>query len=205
LYNDFFYHRHNDFWYGKAMWKLPPLIDSTGMLCCAEDLGMIPACVPDVMYKLQMLSLEIQRMPKNPNDMFGNPAHYPYLSVCTTSTHDMGGIRVWWEENRDATQIFYNHMLHQPGEAPKFAEPWICDLILRQNLSAPSMLCILPLQDWMSCDALIRRNDPREEVINVPANPKHYWRYRMHITMEQLLASKEFNEHVSQMITESGR
>lgn len=205
LYNDFFYHRHNDFWYGKAMWKLPPLIDSTGMLCCAEDLGMIPACVPDVMYKLQMLSLEIQRMPKNPNDMFGNPAHYPYLSVCTTSTHDMGGIRVWWEENRDATQIFYNHMLHQPGEAPKFAEPWICDLILRQNLSAPSMLCILPLQDWMSCDALIRCNDPREEVINVPANPKHYWRYRMHITMEQLLASKEFNEHVSQMITESGR
>ena len=42
LYNDFFYHRMNDFWRGKAMWKLPPLLDSTGMLTCAEDLGMIP-------------------------------------------------------------------------------------------------------------------------------------------------------------------
>lgn len=205
LYNDFFYHRHNDFWYGKAMWKLPPLIDSTGMLCCAEDLGMIPACVPDVMNRLQMISLEIQRMPKDPNSMFGDPAHYPYLSVCTTSTHDMGGIRVWWEENREATQKFYNNMLHQHGEAPVDAEPWICDLILRQNLAAPSMLCILPLQDWMACDANIRRQDPRDEVINIPANPKHYWRYRMHLTLEQLKADSEFNSHISQMITESGR
>lgn len=205
LYNNFFYHRHNDFWHGKAMWKLPPLIDSTGMLCCAEDLGMIPACVPDVMNKLQMISLEIQRMPKNPDETFGNPVNYPYLSVCTTSTHDMGGIRVWWEENHETTQKFFNSMLHQCGEAPFFAEPWICDMILKQNLSAPSMLCILPLQDWMSCDAKIRRNDPREEIINIPANPKHYWRHRMHITIEQLIASKEFNEHVSQLIAESGR
>lgn len=101
LYNDFFYHRHNDFWYGKAMWKLPPLTEATDMLTCAEDLGMIPDCVPAVMQNLEILTLEIQRMPKNPNLTFGNTHDYPYYSVCTTSTHDMGGIRVWWEEDRE--------------------------------------------------------------------------------------------------------
>ncbi|MFI3240896.1 MAG: 4-alpha-glucanotransferase, partial [Bacteroidales bacterium] len=32
MYNDFFYNRHNDFWYGKAMWKLPALVEATNML-----------------------------------------------------------------------------------------------------------------------------------------------------------------------------
>ncbi len=81
LYTDFFYHRHNDFWYGKAMWKLPPLLDATSMLTCAEDLGMIPACVPEVMDRLKILSLEIQRMPKDPNSEFGDTWHYSYYSV----------------------------------------------------------------------------------------------------------------------------
>ncbi len=159
LYNDFFYHRHNDFWYGKAMWKLPPLIDATDMLVCAEDLGMIPACVPAVMEKLEILSLEIQRMPKDPNSAFGNTWHYPYFSVCTTSTHDMGGIRQWWEENREQTQHYFNSVLHHSGEAPYFAEPWICDEIVDLHLKSPSMLCILPLQVWLSIKGAIRRNN----------------------------------------------
>ncbi len=205
LYNDFFYRRHNDFWGGKAMWKLPPLIDSTKMLCCAEDLGMIPDCVPEVMAALEILSLEIQRMPKDPKSEFGDTWRYPYFSVCTTSTHDMGGIRSWWEEDHAATQRFYNNVLGQWGDAPYFAEPWICDRILRLHLASPSMLCILPLQDWLSSDPMLRRENPLEEQINVPANPKHYWRYRMHITLQQLLDADNFNDCLHQMITESHR
>lgn len=205
LYNDFYYHRHNDFWYGKAMWKLPPLIDSTDMLTCAEDLGMIPDCVPAVMSALEILALEIQRMPKDPKQEFGQPRHYPYLSVCTTSTHDMSGIRGWWEENREKTQRYFNHQLHEKGEAPFFAEPWICEKILRQNLESPSMLCILPLQDWLSMSAELRREKPQEEQINVPANSRHYWRYRMHLTVEQLMAAKEFNSKVTELIKHSRR
>ena len=166
LYNDFFYHRHNDFWYGKAMWKLPPLLDATSMLCCAEDLGMIPDCVPSVMHQLEILSLEIQRMPKDPHVEFGDTWHYPYYSVCTSSTHDMPGIRGWWEQDRNVTNDFYHKVLHEHGEAPVYAEPWICDKIIDLQLQSPSMLCILPLQDWLSTDANIRRENPMEEVIN---------------------------------------
>ncbi|MDE6578432.1 MAG: 4-alpha-glucanotransferase, partial [Muribaculaceae bacterium] len=175
LYTDFYYKRHNDFWYGKAMWKLPPLIDSTGMLTCAEDLGMIPDCVPEVMKRLELLSLEIQRMPKDPHSEFGDTWHYPYFSVCTTSTHDMGGIRSWWEADRAVTQRFYNNALHEGGEAPYFAEPWICKKIIDLQLKSPSMLCILPLADWLSSDGNLRRQNPHDEQINEPAEVHHYW------------------------------
>lgn len=205
LYNDFFYHRHNDFWYGKAMWKLPPLLDSNGMLTCGEDLGMIPDCVPEVMHRLQILSLEIQRMPKDPTTEFGDTWHYPYQSVCTTSTHDMAGIRAWWESDPAQSQRYFNHVLHEQGAAPYFAEPWVCTRIVDLQLKSPSMLCILPLQDWLSTDGGLRRENPADEQINEPANPTHYWRYRMHLTMEKLLGCNEFNGNIANLIKGSGR
>lgn len=205
LYNDFFYYRHNDFWREKAMWKLPPLLGATGMLTCGEDLGMIPACVESVMKELQILSLEIQRMPKDPAVEFGDTARYPYYSVCTTSTHDMEGIRQWWETDRDVTQRFYNNVLHCSGVAPYFAEPWICDKILSMHLDSPSMLAILPLQDYLSADGMLRRENPADERINIPANSRHYWRYRMHITLEKLLVCDMFNDYLLNKIRHSGR
>lgn len=205
LYNDFFYRRHNDFWYGKAMWKLPPLLDSTSMLTCAEDLGMIPDCVPEVMHRLEILSLEIQRMPKDPKVEFGLTWHYPYFSVCTTSTHDMPGIRAWWEADPARSQRFFNSILGEHGGAPFYAEPWVCEKILRLHLESPSMLCVIPLQDWLSADGVLRRENPADEQINEPANPEHYWRYRMHITVEQLLEATEFNDRLRAEIKASGR
>ena len=205
LYDDFFYRRNNEFWKDKAMQKLPALLDSTGMLACGEDLGMIPATVPQVMDDLRILSLEIQRMPKSIEETFAHPANYPYLSVCTTSTHDMNPIRAWWEEDREVTNDFWHMILGNQGEAPYFCEPWICRQILDQHVWSPAMLTILPLQDWLSMDEQLRREDPNTERINVPANSRHYWRYRMHLTLEQLEAADEFNKTLSDMIAASGR
>ena len=205
LYDDFFYRRNNEFWKDKAMMKLPALLDSTGMLACGEDLGMIPATVPQVMSDLRILSLEIQRMPKSVEVTFAHPADYPYLSVCTTSTHDMNPIRAWWEEDREVTDQFYHQMLGGKGETPYFCEPWICRQILDQHLWSPAMLTVLPLQDWLSMDGKLRRDNPAEERINVPANSRHYWRYRMHLTIEDLASADEFNATLSAMIADSGR
>jgi 4-alpha-glucanotransferase len=205
IYDHFYYQRHNYFWSEQALQKLPDLIASTDMLVCAEDLGMIPACVPYVMHQLQMLSLEIQRMPKDATLTFADTRHYPYLSVCTTSTHDMNTLRGWWEEDGDIRQRYFNEVLGQWGEAPFYAEPWICKAIVRNHLWAPSMLAILPLQDWLSIDGKMRRINPQEERINVPSNPHHYWRYRMHLTLEQLLESDALNDQIRTMIFETGR
>lgn len=205
LYNDFYYLRNNDFWRVKAMDKLPTITETTNMLACAEDLGMIPACVPSVLDSLKILTLEIQRMPKDPGSQFGNPATYPYLSVCSTSTHDMPGLRGWWEANHTISQSFFNHILHQSGEAPLSAEPWICSMIVESHLQSPSMLCVIPLQDYLSTDEKLRRQNHKEEVINEPSNPRHYWRYRMHLTLEQLQGANEFNERLRTMVTSAGR
>lgn len=205
LYDDYFYHRHNQYWGEQAMEKLPQLVQSTRMLVCGEDLGMIPECVAGVMNELKILSLEIQRMPKNPAQTFGNPKEYPCRSVCTFSTHDMSTLRGWWEENRELTQRFYNEQLGHAGEAPRSADAGICEEIVRQQLEGNSLLTILSLQDWMSMDESLRMCDPDGERINVPSNPRHYWRYRMNLTIEELLAARSLNDKIKSLLIHTGR
>ena len=205
LYIDYFYRRQDDFWMREAMKKLPALKRSTNMLICGEDLGMVPHCVPEVMKLLGILSLEIQRMPKDPNREFFHPNDAPYLSVVTPSTHDMSTIRGWWEEDRERTQRFFNFELGQWGDAPFYCEPWINKAIIMQHLHAPAMWVICQLQDWLGISEKLRREKPQEERINVPSNPRNYWKYRMHLTLEQLIREKEFNTEIKECIVSSGR
>lgn len=205
LYHDYFYRRQDHFWYQEAMQKLPFLKESTNMLICGEDLGMVPHCVPDVMQQTGILSLEIQRMPKDPNKSFFNPADSPYLAVVTPSTHDMSTIRGWWEENRQRTQYFYNHEMHQWGDAPQFCEAWVNRAIVEQHLNSPAMWSIFQIQDLMGMSELIRRNNPGDERINDPANPKNYWQYRMHIKVEELIENTAFITLIRDAIVNAGR
>ena len=205
LYVNYFFRRQDEFWRKQALDKLPHLKRSTNMLICGEDLGMVPDCVPDVMKQLGLLSLEIQRMPKDPNRKFFHPKDAPYLSVVTPSTHDMSTIRGWWEEDRGATQSFYNSEIGQWGEAPYFCEPNIVRTIISQHLYSPAMWSIFQVQELLGMSAALRRENPNDERINIPANPKHYWRYRMHLNLEDLIANTMFNEDVSMMVQLSGR
>ena len=205
LYIHYFYYRHDAFWEKEARRKLPALIETTDMLVCGEDLGMVPACVPGVMRQLGILSLEIQRMPKNVHTEFFRPETAPYLSVITPSTHDMSTIRAWWEEDRNKTQRFYNKVLEEPAEAPLFCEPWVNRAIVMQHLYSPAMWSIFQLQDLLGTSEKLRRANPHEERINVPANSNHYWRYRMHLTLEDLIKEKEFNQHIRELVGNSGR
>jgi len=175
------------------------------MLICGEDLGMVPNCVPTVMKQLGILSLEIQRMPKNSNREFFHPSEAPYLSVVTPSTHDMSTIRGWWEEDRDKTIRFFNHELGQWGEAPQACEPWVNKSVILQHLHSPAMWSIFQLQDLFGMSETLRRENPNDERINVPADPKHYWRYRMHIPLEQLMKERDFNDALKSYLHSSGR
>lgn len=205
LYNDYFYRRNNQFWYQEAMKKLPKLVQATRMLVCAEDLGMVPDCVPWVMDELKILSLELQSMPKDPSVRFGHLSRNPYRSVCTISSHDMPTLRMWWDENIQRTQEYYNTMLYRQGSAPHPLPGWLASDIISRHLTSPSMLCILSIQDWLATDEALRLPDADAERINIPANPKHYWRYRMHLNIEDLAADKRFVQNITEMISQSGR
>jgi 4-alpha-glucanotransferase len=205
LYIEFFYHRHDDFWREQAMKKLPPILEASDMLVCGEDLGMIPACVPDVMKKLGILSLEVQRMPKDPKIEFLHPSDAPYLSVSTTSTHDTSTLRGWWEEDSSRSERFFRTIMGNHAAFNKEMEPWLAKDILQQHFWSPAMWVIFPIQDLLAVDEELRRQDFEAERINIPAVAQHYWRYRIHITMEKLLKSGAFNFELHRMITHSGR
>ena len=205
LYVNYFYHRQDELWKKEAMKKLPGLKSNTAMLVCGEDLGMVPHCVPEVMEQLGILSLEIQRMPKKTGIEFFHPNDAPYLSVVSPSTHDMSTIRAWWEEDRFKTKQFFNHLMGQKGEPPIYCEPWINKEIILQHLYSPAMWSVFQLQDLMGIDPTIRREDPNAERINNPAESEHYWNYRMHINLEDLLKEDNFNEELKKSIAESGR
>lgn len=205
LYDDYFYHRHNDFWFAQAMKKLPVLVQSTRMLVCAEDLGMVPACVAPVLDSLKILSLEIQTMPKALGQTFSRLSDNPYRSVSTIFTHDMPTLRGWWQEDYQRAQRYYNQALQHKGLAPKNISAGLCEEIVARHLASPSMLCLISLQDWLSVDQRLWRADCNAERINVPSNPKNYWCYRMHLTLEELKANSDFSLHIKRLISNSGR
>lgn len=205
LYNDYYYRRNNQFWYREAMKKLPKLVNATRMLVCAEDLGMVPDCVSWVMNELKILSLELQSMPKDPHVKFGHLSRNPYRSVCTISSHDMPTLRQWWDEDWNRTQEYYNTMLYRGDAAPHPLPGWLARDIVSRHLTSPSMLCILSIQDWLAVDEKLRLPDQNAERINIPANPKHYWRYRMHLNIEDLIENKDFCANVRELVNQSGR
>lgn len=206
LYQDYFYHRQEDFWKELAMTKLPAIKRATEMLICGEDLGMIPGCVPEVMRALDLLTLEIQRMSKNPQTEFLQPEDIPYLSVCSPSTHDMSPIRAWWEES-DPSLIhrFYHQELQFEGDPPPTCETYISEKVILQHLRFPSMWSVFPIQDLLAIDTALRHPDPLSERINIPANPQHYWRYRLHLSLEELMEADGFNRHLNELLEDTGR
>ncbi|WP_188561333.1 4-alpha-glucanotransferase [Hymenobacter frigidus] len=206
IYVDFFFRRHEEFWREQGLVKLPAVRYATDMLICGEDLGMVPASVPGVMNELGILGLHIQRMPSNPETEFGHPDAAPYLSVVTTSSHDMSTLRGWWEEDRVRTQRFFETVLgHWREVAPFYCEPWVAREMLVQHLHAPAMWAILPLQDLLAMDRNLRRANPHEEQINVPSNPTHFWKYRLHLPLEELVEAVGFNEPLRALVQASGR
>ncbi|MGI9526749.1 MAG: 4-alpha-glucanotransferase [Weeksellaceae bacterium] len=198
LYQDYFYHRHEEFWAIKGMEKLPALINATNMLACGEDLGMVPHVVPQVMHHLGILSLQIQRMPSDPIHRFFHPSHAPYLCVVSPSSHDTSTLRQWWKEDREKTQYFYNHIMGRYGEAPQELTTDMLESIIDQHSYSPAMLAVIPLQEFLGMDADLRNPDENVERINIPSIFPHKWQYRMHLNISELKQHTDFTQKLKE-------
>ena len=205
LYNNYYYQRHNFFWGSEATRRLSEVFGDTNMLCCAEDLGMLPDCVAPVLDYQRILTLEIQSMPKQSGFEFTHLDGNPYRSVATFATHDMSPLRLWWEESPERTQRYYVTMLQKQGRAPEHLPAHLAEEIIARHLYCPSMLCMLSLQDWLAMDGELRSKNPREERINIPSDPYNRWKYRMHLTIDELIKADRYNNKVRTMIQRSKR
>ncbi|QIY91221.1 4-alpha-glucanotransferase [Chryseobacterium gallinarum] len=204
LYHDYFFRRQDHLWYEKAMEKLPVILNATKMLICGEDLGMVPACVPVVMDELAIIALKVQRMPAE-NIPFYNPKEAGYMNVVTASSHDSSTLRQWWKEDPVLTQKYFNQQLIQYGKAPEELTPHLAEIIMKQHLYNDAMLAIFPIQEFLATDAELRNENIENERINDPAVFPHYWRYRMHLGLEELKEKQTFNEKIGNWIKDSGR
>ncbi|KAL6219526.1 hypothetical protein ACLB2K_007285 [Fragaria x ananassa] len=204
LYYDYYFHRQEILWRANALKTLPAL-NSSDMLACGEDLGLIPSCVYPVMQELGLISLSIQRMPREPGLVFGIPSQYSYMTVCAPSCHDCSTLRAWWEEDEERRQRYFSSMVGSDLLPPSRCVPEIANFIIRQHFEAPSMWAIFPLQDLLILKEEYTTRPAKEETINDPTNPKHYWRYRVHVTLEALIKDKELTSIIKDLVLGSGR
>ncbi len=182
IYEDFYYHRHNEFWKQKALEKLPALINAAPMIACGEDLGMIPACVPEVMQELDIMSLEVQRMPKVFGHQFVQTEDLPENCVYTTGTHDMPTLRGWLAEDRVRTRQFLDSLdLDDRKVTAKTLKK-----IMEKHQDSPSKWNIYPLQDLLDLNEKNWSPNPVDDQINVPSDPNNKWKWRMKNALEDL-------------------
>lgn len=206
IYYNYFYSKQEDYWERQGLLKLPAIKNSSNMLICGEDLGMVPACVPKVMKKLDILSLEIQRMSKNPDSIFLNEVDIPYHSVMSPSTHDMSPVRLWWEESeKDYLKKFFHEELGFGNEFICEFKSFIAERMIAIQSEWKGMWAVFPLQDLMAMDEKLWRENPEEERINIPSDPKHFWKFRFHLSMEELLDNNIFQNKIKGMLSVSGR
>ena len=192
-------------WEIEGRKRLKTIFGDKPLLICGEDLGMVAPCVPGVMRELGILSLEVQRMPKQSVRPFSDPRENPYLSVDTTGTHDMPTIRGWWEQDRERSARFYHEMLHHTDNPPYFCEPWVCQEIVEQHFNSSSQWVILPIQDYIAMDGDFRWDNTWDEQINEPADPKWRWKYRMHQSVEELLRNKKLTKLLKNIVKKYNR
>ena len=199
LSNDYYFGRQTNTWRRQARKVLPALLSSTDMLVCGEDLGFTPTCVPPVMDELGILGLRIQRMPPiGESAEFGRPHTYSYLTVCSPSCHDTMTTRAWWEEDAERRGR-YSEMFQTGTEDA--CTPSVMRNILAQHIESPSVLSILPIQDVLALCTEYAKRPALEETINDPTNPKHYWRFRLHVSCEDLLSNYDFVKDVKELVS----
>jgi 4-alpha-glucanotransferase len=186
LHTQFFWERHDELWRHTALTRLTPLLVDTPMLICAEDLGMLPATLPDVMQRLQLLSLAIERMPRAVHTDFFPLEQAPFLSVCTPSTHDMAPLRLWWKEEPQEVERYCQQVLGMVSEPSADCPPDVVRRILLRQIQSPSMITLIAVQDWLALSEDLRHPDPSAERINRPDNPHNYWCYRLHVPLSSL-------------------
>ena len=82
---------------GKTI--LSMMLDSTEMLLCGEDLGVVPKICTQTMKELGIPGNDVQRWVKdwNARHDFFSPQEYRDMSVTMLSTHDTTNWAAWWD------------------------------------------------------------------------------------------------------------
>ena len=187
--------KENKLWEKQATPPLSAIVHASDMIPCAEDLGVNLPVMPEVLKKLDILSLKVIRWTRQ-WDKPGQPyipfTDYPELSVATTSVHDSSTLRQWWNQEKDSVWAFINSVEceNKPDGNSAFT-PEIAEFILRSLASCKSALLINPLQDYLFLEHSFYLENEDDERINIPGSVNTFnWTYRIPVTIEEMSGNK---------------
>ena len=187
--------KENKLWEKQATTTLSAIVHASDMIPCAEDLGVNLPVMPEVLKKLDILSLKVIRWTRQ-WDKPGQPyipfTDYPELSVATTSVHDSSTLRQWWNQEKDSVWTFINSVEceNKPDGNSAFT-PEIAEFILRSLASCKSALLINPLQDYLFLEHSFYLENEDDERINIPGSVNTFnWTYRIPVTIEEMSGNK---------------
>jgi 4-alpha-glucanotransferase len=188
---------------GKKL--LSVLKDASDMRVCAEDLGVVPDCVPRVLSKLELYSLKIgfwNREYRKPGQPFVRIENYPRLSVATLSVHDSQVFRQWWDNEADMdTKRGFCSALGVEEFCRKPYTPAAAEKLLEGFFMTSAEMCILQIQEFFALDTDLRR-DPVQERINVPGTVSELnWTYRIPVPLEKLLDRERLCSIIQKLTT----
>lgn len=205
LFEEYYLERQETLWKEKGMEKLKYMKKHTSMDICAEDIGVIPSCVGEVLKKLDIINLHVQRMPKSFDHEFEDPRDFPETCVCTPSNHDTATLREWWEESEETRTRYFHTILKHDGTPPQKLTPELAKEIVQAHLNSKARWAIFLFQDLFAMSDDLRTPNPTAERINDPADPSFKWDWRMHIYVEELQLAKSHSRLLAEMIKEGHR
>ena len=184
-----------ELWQKNGEKLLSFMLETVPMLTCAEDLGVVPDCVPLTLSNLGILGLKIPRWAREWNQNaqpYIKIEDYPFLSVCAPSVHDTSTLREWWEREQDKWGFWL--AMQFPGPCPDQYSVETARTIIARMLSAGSALCLFQIQDLFALENRYRVADATQERINIPGTvQKSNWSYRLPMTLESLIADENFS------------
>lgn len=206
LYLNYYFERQDENWRKVGFKQLSAISSTTDMMICGEDLGMVPKRVPDVLDQLGCLGLKVQRMGSEMTSAFTNPLHVGFMNVVTPSTHDMLPIRNWWDhESRKQKDAFYNSQLALDSFAPEKCDETIVSQIIFNHLESPALWSVFLIQDLFCMESSTANPNTEDDIINRPEIARFYWRYRMHLSVEQLQKEEQLNGKIKNLLQLSNR
>lgn len=191
-----------ELWKKQGLKLLRFMKDSEDMLVCAEDLGAVPECVPEVLKELKILGLHVTRWAKKYGEYgepYIKPSEYNYLSVSTPAVHDSSTVRQWFSEITSANDLSTALNLDENiGSEPT---PKEVKKLYRALLKTSSKIAMFQFQDLLAIDNSLCKKDPMEERINIPGTVgDNNWSYKMEFTIEDLIIKKTFNKNLKELL-----
>ena len=187
-------------WKEEGNKLLSVLIESSSMLPCAEDLGAVPECVPQVLSRLKILGLRVVRWFRL-WDKEGQPyipfEEYPELSVCTPAVHDSSTVRDWWDSEAD--QGVFAGFIGKPS-LPKKYNPGTAKVFLKHTAAAASRFRVFQIQDLLHLSKKWYAADPASERVNVPGTANEFnWTYRIPAPISEIRKDGELVQNIREL------